>query len=197
MNGSFTIPRGLFGVMLCFASSAALAQLSCTRDSDCSNGIFCDGTERCAPGAVGSDARGCRVATAPMCTTTQTCDESTDRCRVRCDGSRDSDGDGIESLACGGTDCDDNNPGRYPGNTEVCGPDATLDEDCDPGTWGRKPGPANDHDFIDCQPGRGAQQPLSQAPSHMPSGAGMGMKMAPPKPLLIPGSKTLPRKSWP
>ena len=45
----------------------------------------------------------------------------------------DSDGDGHADAACGGDDCDDADPSRYPGATEVCDLD---DEDCDPTTYG-------------------------------------------------------------
>ena len=31
----------------------------------------------------------------------------------------DRDGDGIDSVACGGSDCDDDNENRFPGNAEV------------------------------------------------------------------------------
>jgi hypothetical protein len=47
----------------------------------------------------------------------------------------DADGDGTRDVACGGTDCDDANPARYPGATEVCDA-ADLDEDCNPETYG-------------------------------------------------------------
>ncbi len=47
----------------------------------------------------------------------------------------DADGDGARDAACGGTDCDDANPSRYPGAAEVCDA-ADLDEDCDPETFG-------------------------------------------------------------
>lgn len=48
----------------------------------------------------------------------------------------DADGDGRISIACeGGDDCDDTDPGRFPGNVEVC--DALdHDEDCDVTTFG-------------------------------------------------------------
>jgi len=40
----------------------------------------------------------------------------------------DDDADGYEALACGGTDCDDTDPGNNPGATEVCD---GADNDCD------------------------------------------------------------------
>ena len=47
----------------------------------------------------------------------------------------DVDGDGVYSIACGGSDCDDNDPNRFPGNLEVADA-AGHDEDCDPTTHG-------------------------------------------------------------
>ena len=56
----------------------------------------------------------------------------------------DLDGDGSKSAACGGDDCDDSNPARYPGATEVGN---SEDEDCDPQSIG---GTDGDRDgFID------------------------------------------------
>lgn len=47
----------------------------------------------------------------------------------------DEDGDGVDSVACGGSDCDDLDEDRFPGNLEVCDA-ADLDEDCDGSTFG-------------------------------------------------------------
>ena len=44
-------------------------------------------------------------------------------------GCVDADGDGYEDAACGGNDCDDSDPGVYPGAPEVCGDG--IDQDCD------------------------------------------------------------------
>lgn len=53
----------------------------------------------------------------------------------------DSDGDGHSDVQCGGDDCDDSDPNRYPGNPEVCDTEG-HDEDCDTDTVG----PDNDGD---------------------------------------------------
>ena len=102
----------------------------CTADIACEDGIFCNGTERCAPASPSADVRGCVPGTDPCAG--ETCDEATRRCAPGC---ADDDGDGARAMECGGTDCDDGDPRRFPGNTEICDP-AGLDEDCDPRTFG-------------------------------------------------------------
>ncbi len=93
----------------------------------CDDGIFCNGLEVCLDGAC--------VPGDPPCLSGTTCDEAADRCVTDCGADADADGDGVDSVDCGGTDCDDSDPGRFPGNTEVCD-DAGIDEDCDPDTVG-------------------------------------------------------------
>ncbi len=84
------------------------------------------------PGAPGADVRDC-VAGAPACATM--CDEAARSCGSACIGEPDADGDGAIRADCGGLDCDDADPDRFSGNTEVCDV-AGHDEDCDPTTVG-------------------------------------------------------------
>lgn len=106
----------------------------CRFDNECDDGRFCTGVERCAPGSAGSDARGCLVASTPACRGSMRCDETSDRClsSVACP---DNDGDGVTALHCGGSDCDDNDARRYPGNIEIWDQQG-RDEDCDDSTSG-------------------------------------------------------------
>jgi hypothetical protein len=93
----------------------------------CDDGLFCNGPETCDP------VTGC-VAGSPPCGT-EMCDEDTDRCASECGVDADMDGDGEESVMCGGDDCDDSDDGVFPGATEICDPDG-VDEDCNPLTVG-------------------------------------------------------------
>ncbi|MCB9613996.1 MAG: hypothetical protein H6722_16270 [Sandaracinus sp.] len=102
----------------------------CSAASECDDGRFCNGEERCEPGASGANAFGCVEGDAPC----MRCDEDTDTCRG-CDVEPDADGDGYEDVACGGLDCDDSDRNVSPGATERCDPDG-VDEDCDPATFG-------------------------------------------------------------
>jgi len=108
----------------------------CGADIDCSDGLYCNGVELCAPASLEADVRGCVAGDAPECGDGSMCDETADRCGLVCDVEPDGDGDGAIATACGGDDCDDSDPERFPGNTEICDAD-DRDEDCDPTTFGQ------------------------------------------------------------
>ena len=107
------------------------ASLSCRGDEDCDDGMFCNGPERCDPGAAGATRLGC-VAGAPPCEAIA-CDEAGGMCRGEC-ATPDADGDGADSVVCGGGDCDDTDPTRFPAAEEICDPEG-IDEDCDPSSF--------------------------------------------------------------
>ncbi len=110
---------------------------ACHTDPECSDGVFCNGVERCSPGTAGADARGCVSASpAQPCSAGQTCNEAMARCVSGCP---DADGDGHTAVSCGGDDCDDADANRFPGRMEVCDV-ARRDEDCDPTTFGFRDG---------------------------------------------------------
>ena len=90
----------------------------CTSDTQCADGLFCDGVERCESGV-------CTPAADSACPGAE-CDEAADTCSALC---VDVDLDG----ACSEVDCDDLDPARYPGATERCD---HVDQDCDPATLG-------------------------------------------------------------
>jgi alpha-tubulin suppressor-like RCC1 family protein len=129
----------------------------CHADAECSDGMFCNGAERCLADG-GGDTRGCAPALAANpCATGQVCDETADRCMTTC---ADADGDGHMASSCGGDDCDDADPHTFPGNTEVCAFDATTmmridpthDEDCNAMTYANGTAADGDHDgdgFVD------------------------------------------------
>jgi len=107
----------------------------CIGDDECEDGNFCNGRERCEPTSAMADGRGCVPSRGRPCLAAQTCDESMDRCITDCGASRDADADGEDAIECGGADCDDADPLRYPDAVEVCD-DEDRDEDCDPATFG-------------------------------------------------------------
>ncbi|MCW8856123.1 MAG: putative metal-binding motif-containing protein [Kangiella sp.] len=105
------------------AAANAEPEIQCRRDSDCNDGVFCNGEEMCRSGQ-------CRPGTSP-CKGVK-CYEREKMCEKTCE---DKDGDGFEAMHCGGNDCDDNNPNRFPGNKEICDSKG-IDEDCDATTVG-------------------------------------------------------------
>ena len=123
---------------------SASAVRMCQNDSECSDGLFCNGVERCQPSNAAADARGCLVSSAPACAS-GSCNEAGNRCEQAC---VDSDGDGHQSNACGGDDCDDNDAARFPGNVEVFG-DNDKDQDCNPDTHGYFSSTANSRQICD------------------------------------------------
>src|SRR5689334_22504031 len=112
------------------------AAARCATDVDCDDGLFCNGPERCVPTSSSADARGCVVTASSPCLVLQMCNEAMRRCVTDC-ASPDADSDGHRAMECGGDDCDDTDPLRYPGNTEVCDP-LDHDEDCDSATFGNR-----------------------------------------------------------
>ena len=117
----------------------------CEADSDCDDGLFCNGTELCISDAELADQFGC-VRTNPPCLEGQRCLEDSEECVSVCPFPEDEDGDGYDSRRCGGSDCDDTDPTRSPGNPEVCD-DEGKDEDCDPRTFGTRD--ADGDGFVD------------------------------------------------
>jgi hypothetical protein len=118
----------VFVLMSCGETAAPDASVDATDlCSECDDGLFCNGVESC-------DAAGCAPG-APPCALSQTCDEAARECRTDCALALDGDGDGHDAIDCGGDDCDDADPARYPGAIETCDA-AQRDEDCDPHTFG-------------------------------------------------------------
>ena len=111
--------------------------IACMEDNDCDDGVDCNGIETCTAGL-------CALGTALDCAdeigcTVDLCDLTVGDCVHR---APDADGDGRGDARCMngrgdslGTDCDDANASRYPGNLEVCDI-AGIDEDCDLETRG-------------------------------------------------------------
>jgi hypothetical protein len=94
-------------------------------DSVCSNGLYCDGIERCEPklGCTFGEPVGCSDNNS---CTLDACVEATQTCAH---APRDMDLDGDPDNHCGGGDCDDTNPNVSSLLPEVC---ANLkDDDCD------------------------------------------------------------------
>ncbi|MBL8936448.1 MAG: putative metal-binding motif-containing protein [Archangium sp.] len=93
------LPSGLVLLSLCALSCGPTMMAVCTSDQQCQDGVFCNGTERCAPGGPGADAKGC-VASVFSCPAGLFCSERLQVCRARCS----SDADCSDGLACNGAE---------------------------------------------------------------------------------------------
>lgn len=132
-------------------ASAPVVLATCAEARDCDDGVVCNGEERCEEGV-------CLRGEAPDCDdgiacTVDACLEDAGGCLSR---APDEDGDGHGDASCEddngdplGDDCDDNDAGRYPGNTEVCDED-DHDEDCDVTTYGAVDLDSDGHDDDQC-----------------------------------------------
>ncbi len=119
------------------AETCLTAGPGCLTSADCDDGRFCNGAELCDPEAGFADFQGCVEAEERPCSADQVCNEIDDTCETTCPVALDGDGDGHDTAACGGDDCDDDDPDRFPGNTEVCD-ESGHDEDCDAETFGSR-----------------------------------------------------------
>ncbi len=124
------------------APAADAEPASCRADSDCDDGVYCNGAEQCLPSDPRADAHGCVPGTPVDCDDGVACtlDSCSEMLRACHHTPPDNDGDGHGDANCLdamgnplGDDCDDNDANRYPGNTEVCD---HHDEDCNPDTLG-------------------------------------------------------------
>lgn len=117
------------------------------REDECDDVRRCNGVETCSGTQsfrVGDEERVvfvCESTEGNPCGAGEICTElgggdfscKTEECALN----PDADGDGHDRVACGGDDCDDSDPNRFPGNTEICD-DRGKDEDCDTTTFGNK-----------------------------------------------------------
>lgn len=120
------------------AYGAEIIVEGCEDAAQCNDGVFCNGVERChiyvergSRGQVIRRTGVCEAGENP-CQRGWQCRNQEQLCKEPCE---DRDGDGAQAMRCGGDDCDDNNPNRFPGNIEICDA-AGIDEDCDATTVG-------------------------------------------------------------
>lgn len=123
----------------------------CRVNADCDNRNPADGTERCVATPRRLDAqplRACVAGPRPACATGTTWSDRDQAC-IAPRRHTDLDGDGVDSIADGGSDCDDTDARRFPGNIEICD-ELGRDEDCDFETGGRRDSDGDGHDSNMC-----------------------------------------------
>ena len=142
--GSSTAGSSTAGSSTAGDTGAPIPLDSCVSDSDCDDGLYCNGKELCKSVSLPpSDVKVCMRRRQGPCGPSA-CDEATDSCD--CSDS-DHDHDNFETQGCTTStefDCDDDDGNRHPLNGEVCD---DHDEDCRDDTIGGKD---DDHDlYID------------------------------------------------
>lgn len=113
----------------------------CKKNSDCSDGKFCNGNETCDPDAAGADAKGCLDGKAPDCRdearcTVDACDEGANKCTHTKNDARCDNGDYCDGTeTCDPDDADANGNGCVADPVDPCddGLDCTADG-CNEGT---------------------------------------------------------------
>jgi hypothetical protein len=92
----------------------------------CPTGMFCTLDQGCIAAPACASTADCKaIWNGDVCKTQIACDLPTSLCTFV---PLDKDGDGHPPQVCGGDDCDDNDPDRFPGNPEVCD---GKDNNCD------------------------------------------------------------------
>lgn len=120
----------------------------------CDDGNPCNGKEGCNPASSNALPNGCVPSDKPIsCGLDMTCDVATGECST-CLKKPDGDGDGVNSIACGGLDCDDNDPAVAPKKSEKCN---NRDDDCD----GTRDGSKADADCASAAPKGGSASCVS------------------------------------
>lgn len=129
---------GLIFLAMAPLASADIVYEGCRNKQQCNDEVFCNGEEVChvtrqrnSKGNIVKEVGVCQAGDNP-CQRGWQCRNAEKECLQPCE---DKDGDGYTAIKCGGNDCDDRDPNRFPGNPEICDANG-IDEDCDPTTVG-------------------------------------------------------------